>query len=95
MASSRDGSKPQTLEDVMDYMHDNHIPFLQRYRVGSHFQRRSGGQGLVQFVEREHDDAPYSVKVRRASWTLPLTNAICSKTLSIALGAGRCVLGVA
>jgi hypothetical protein len=56
---------PGTLEEVLDYMHDNDLLVLQRYRVGNHFQRRAGGQDLVQFVEREHDSAPLAVKVRR------------------------------
>jgi hypothetical protein len=50
------------LEEVLDYMLDNGLLFLQRYRIGN--QRCAGGQGLVQFIEREHDGAPFLVKVR-------------------------------
>jgi hypothetical protein len=56
--------EPGTLEGVLDYMHDNGLPFLKRYRVGNHFQLRAGGQGFVQFIELEHDGAPLAVKVR-------------------------------
>ena len=58
----------------MDYLHKHDQKFMKLYRVGSHFQRRVGGQGLVQFVERERDGELFSVKVRLCS-----SACICSE----------------
>ena len=53
----------RNLEDVLDYMHDRNLSFMKLYKVGSQLQRRAGGQGLVQFIERKHDGELFCVKV--------------------------------
>ena len=79
-------SAPQTLEEVLDYMHDNHVLFLKRYKVGNDFQRRGGGQGFVQFLERTHDGAQFAAKVWLC-FSLCLLASACRGAACIRAGA--------
>ena len=56
--------EPQTLEEVLNYMHRCHVLFLGEYHVGDGLQRRLRGQGFVQFVEHRRDGAQFAIKVR-------------------------------
>lgn len=60
--------EPQTLEEVLNYMHRCNVHFLGEYHVGDGLQRRLRGQGFVQFVERARDGEQFAVKVRTTRW---------------------------
>ena len=50
------------LHDVLDSMHYDEEWFWGEYRVLSGFERREGGQGVVQFMRWTRTDEPVAVK---------------------------------
>jgi hypothetical protein len=57
-------NKVESLEDALDEMRANDVPFLSKYVVLGAVDRRQGGQGLVQFLRGKHDAGDFAVKVR-------------------------------
>jgi hypothetical protein len=53
------------VEDALDELRDANAPFLGRYIVLGHLERRIGGQGIVQFLRDVHSGAGYAAKARR------------------------------
>lgn len=61
-------SKPMSafeqLEDALDCMHAARAPFLARFHVLGAVERRSGGQGVVQFAAIAGSPKQFALKVR-------------------------------
>lgn len=55
-------SSVDALEDALDELAEQGTPFMERYLIGSSVDRRSGGQGVVQFA-RIHN-APDQVAIK-------------------------------
>ena len=52
------------VDDALDEMRDGQHLFLGRYIVLGALERRSGGQGVVQFMRGAHNSMNYAAKVR-------------------------------
>jgi hypothetical protein len=52
------------VEDALDELRNANAPFLGRYNVLGHLERRIGGQGIVQFMRDVHSGAGYAAKAR-------------------------------
>ena len=56
--------KCQGVEDALDELRSLSLPFFDKYVVLGPVERRSGGQGVVQFMRGVHDANGYAAKVR-------------------------------
>lgn len=60
-------SPVEELEVALDAMHNMQAPFCGRYTLGSAIDRRSGGQGVVQFADiagtRDRVRCPWSSQI--------------------------------
>lgn len=87
--------KCDDVEDALDELRAEDVPFFNKYTVLGAVERRTGGQSLVQFLRGTHNGANYAAKVRASPATArslrTCTCAVATRARCAVLHKPRCV----